>query len=264
MNGIKEIDPQAEARRQLQNHQFSHDELNATRDGYLANDIREGAYERIVLLLGDASRNMLVLGQAHYVLDGNVSLGRSTFAELGTWSRWLDTLLGKHKNVWPDGDFELLLEPVLCYLLAGDWHSLARIAQADIATSVKVSSKRRPRLAFTLDLVRLLRLDGPPARSVDPTPIPDKFHFAGYDVLLRAIASGDAAAFESQRTKLEAAFPARARERESALDWSGSGKVAQAATFDAQGTALCALAVKRGLPVNVDSRLYPRAFIQET
>lgn len=259
---MDKVTPQAEARRQRENAQSSYDVLKATRDGYLANDINQGAYDRIALLLWEAGANLLVLGQAHYVLDGNASLARSTFAELGTWTRWLDTLSDKHKNIWPEGSFESLLEPALCFLLAGDWRSLARIAEADIAASTKVSSKRQPRLAFALDLVRLLRLDRPPAPSADPMPIPDKFNFAGYDVLMRAIASGDSAAFESQRARLEAAFPARARRKEAALDWSGNGKVAQAATFDAQGTALCALAVKRGLSVNVDTRLYPRAFIQ--
>jgi hypothetical protein len=60
---------------------------------------------------------------------------------------------------------------------------------------------------------------------------------------------------------LEAAYPARGKKRQAGINWYGYGKLSQAGTFDALGTALSALAAHRGMRVDVDSALYPRAFM---
>jgi hypothetical protein len=92
------------------------------------------------------------------------------------------------------------------------------------------------------------------------TPFRKRDLLEGHDALVAAMAVGNATAFEQARAAAEAAYPNRAKHRETALNWQGEGKIAQAATFDAVGTALCRLARWRGLDVEIDTPLYPAAF----
>ena len=121
---------------------------------------------------------------------------------------------------------------------------------------------RDARTQFSYALLSLLRVEGERGARISIPSVPSKLHFSGYESLLKSIEQKDNSTFESQRARLEADFPNRRKQREPGLNWYGFGKLSQTFTFDALGTALCHLAVRHGLAVDVDSPLYPRIFIR--
>lgn len=243
-----------EAKRQLANAQRTYDETYAERDEYLRIGLRDHAHDRMLSILRGASVDLLVLGQGHYVLDQNAKLAVETFSQLATWMPFFDAGHGGSLSPQAVGT---LLEPTICLLLANDWSSLGRISSVGVSTG----PVREVREQFSSALLSLLRLGGQRGAQINVPPIPAKFHFAGYERLLKSIAEKDNAAFESQRARLEGDYPTRQKQREPGLTWYGFGKLSQAFTFDALGTSLCHLAVRHGLTVDVDTPLYPRVFI---
>jgi hypothetical protein len=248
-----------EARRQLANVQHMLDMQASERELYLAALRAQCAYDGMLHILRSTSNSLLVLGQAQYVLDGNADQATATFGELAVWMPFFDEAYRGSGEPFKQS-LHLLIEPIVCLLLAADWTSLDKIRNAEIPEIAHIRSTDVRNLFFRA-LRRILRSAGHEKVELGPMDIPPKFIFSGYDKLLIAIAGLDRAAFESQRARLGSAYPERGKRRETALTWDGSGKASQAATFDALGTALCCLAVRCGLQVDVDTRLYPQVFI---
>ncbi len=84
----------------------------------------------------------------------------------------------------------------------------------------------------------------------------------GYHTLLFALARGDSTAFSAQLAVCSAVFQKRKRSKLLEIEW-GYGPLAAQFGFDVVGTALCKLAVRRGLPfTEPEQRWYPKEFWQ--
>ena len=85
--------------------------------------------------------------------------------------------------------------------------------------------------------------------------------FRLYYPLAPLIAKGDVEGFKAQLVVCEADFRKRGRSKKSDdLDLWGYGKIGQVSSIDLWGTALCRLAAWSGMPIDIDTELYPKAF----
>ncbi len=85
--------------------------------------------------------------------------------------------------------------------------------------------------------------------------------FRLYYPLAPLIAKGDVEGFKAQLAVCEADFRKRGRSKKSDdLDLWGYGKIGQVSSIDLWGTALCRLAAWSGMPIDIDTELYPKAF----
>jgi hypothetical protein len=263
----------AEAKRQQENVRWWYGELLAQRDGVLDLQKREGLFDLMYSVFGEAGTSLLTWGQSLFVLDGDEVATRRMFQEVANWGRFFEeSLVGPLENRehrdWPGKvmrfDPHTLLAPLVSLLLAGDRSTLQRIAAADkqrvFEQPAAFNKDMRAWREFVFDVLDLIAEQPEAVLRRAHTPFRKRDLLEGYDALVAAIAVGDAKAFEQARAAAEAAYLSRAKNREIALNWHGEGKIAQAATFDAVGTALCRLARWRGLDVEIDTSLYPAAF----
>jgi hypothetical protein len=253
----------AEAQRLVGNLRWAYGDRRQNLPGFLEAGKRDRAYARLLDLFRSASGDLLVVGQAHQVLDADVALARKTFRDAADWLPVFEEVRQAATTADLKLSLNLMLEPIVCLLLANDWQALALIASLDDQRAF-LDPEEEPKAwrawaYFMRELLFALRA-GETANRRAPE-VPPEHTFAGYESLLNAILARDEQAFEKARAAAEAAYPSRKKKRDSTLNWFGYGKLAQLATFDALGTALCALAVHRGIQVAVDSPLYPRVFI---
>lgn len=260
---VAQVD-QAEVRRQLGNRQLSYDDTRAARDEDLALAIEEDAHDRLPAILRLGAASLLVLGQSQHVLDRDSGQARRTFSLLGDWLALLDACDQAAARKPLGISYDLMLEPVVCALLSGDGRTIERFGAAHESIFGDPSEEpkaNQARCQMVRDVMATMRGGRAPqsARPLATAPAGDLF--ASYASLLPLIVAGDARAFESARARLEEEYPSRKKLRDKGLNWYGAGAMAQSFTFDALGTALCHLAVRRGMRVDVDSALYPKAFI---
>jgi hypothetical protein len=253
----------AEAQRQLGNLRFAYDERKPKLPGYLASGQRDRAYARMLDVFRSEIQDQLLSGQAYFVLDANPELASKAFREASDWLPLFDEIRQAAASQELRLSLNLMLEPIVCLLLANDWDALASIASVDLRNAF-LDPQKEPKAArawahFMRELMLALR----PANAADSRApeLETADTFAGYERLLNAVLASDLPAFNAARAAAEAAYPARKKKRNASLNWFGHGTLGQLTTFDALGTALSALAVHRGLPVAVDSALYPRVFI---
>jgi hypothetical protein len=252
-----------EAKRQLDNVRQTYDETKAERDEYLAIAQRQQAHGRMLNILRSASLKLLTCGQGQYVLSGDAKSAQETFAELSGWMPFFTGARGSAAEP-AQLEFHLALEPAICLILGNDWASLAQLIAAADDPAVARAATSGPddvRSRFLVDLLQLVRLDREPDARVGDHPVPKNLTFTGYEKLARTIVLKDSVAFESRRAELEAAYAGRKKRSEPAVTWYGYGKLSQAVTFDALGTALCRVAVRHNLAIDVDTRFYPRKFM---
>lgn len=264
----------AEAKRQQDSLRCSYGDLLAQRDDVLALQKREGFFNLMYSVFGEAGANLLTWGQSLWVLDGDEVAARRTFQEVADWERFFDeSLVGPLENReygdWPGKamrfDPHTLLAPLVSLLLAGDRSTLRRLASVDkqrvFEQPAAFNKDMRAWRELVFDVLDLIAEHPEAVLQRAHTPFRKRDVLEGYDALVAAIAVGNATAFEQARTAAVVAYPSRVKRREVALNWHGEGKIAQAATFDVVGTALCRLARWRGLDVEIDTPLYPAAFL---
>lgn len=221
--------------------------------------------------LWSASQHILILAQGAFIVEGNETRAQKQFSEIADWMPYFDASVGA-KGVLAmqvDGkplrfDARLMLEPLTCVLLAGDRVIALRMARVDESVYLGREGLTKSDFEsreFVLDICRLIRGEaGDQVGLMDIRRSGGQDMLPGYETLLRAIAGNDAEEFEGHLTRLSQAYRHRAKSREQSVDAFGFGKLAQSMTFDALGTALCRLAVWRGLKIKIDNPLYPPAF----
>lgn len=250
-----------EAKRQRENARWSYDEQRKQRDVLLEFQLKEGLFQQMLLAYAGAGSQLLVLGQCAHVLDGDEAAAVESFRELATWLPFLDAAL---ERVPATGYGERsLLEPMVCHLLAGDRTSADKLGAIDCARVFKTDKPLKvmlPWRQFVFDLLDLQANRIAAVKGRKHEPVRDRDLIQGYDRLVAAVVSGDDFAFEAARADASALYRKRSARRESALNWWGEGKVAQAATFDALGTAICRLAHWRGMKLKLEDPLYPHRF----
>lgn len=235
----------------------------------------EGRYSDIVMNASGLAKGLLICAQGRWVLLHDRPMAhlhlRSISLAAQSAGRALKRLrLAIHGEApWDEARVEafLLLPMVVGLLLGGFRDLLLEISeQAIIAAGFSERDQELFPSAFVRQLCRaaLGVGGGEDLHYYDGMRLFKPGHFLrGYDEMVSHIARRDAGGFEVARRRCEAAYPLRARSRAALhqLDAWGHGRVAQACTFDALGTALCSLALWNGLEVSADSRLYPREFI---
>lgn len=257
----------AYARRCLDGHRMMYADLVDTRESLIAEQREGGLYPYMLSVFNSAAKHLLVLGQSAYVLDAKPEVAKAVFGDLKQWFPYFDaSIAARLEGLAPDAlDERAFLDPAICFLLAGDRGSLERIANVDFARVFDLSFKHIKTLRawrdFTLNLLDLTAGRAKAVLARGQAPVRPGDAIEGYDKMLMAIAREDAAAFEASRHAAAKAYPARVRRRDISINWFGEGRVAQAATFDAMGTALCQLARWRGLKVSGDERLHPYALL---
>ncbi len=253
----------AEAQRQAGNLRQAYGGRRPLLSDFLERGKRDQAYSRLLDLFRSEAVDLLVIGQAHYVLDRDVALATKAFRDVAYWLPFFDEVRLAATRTDLKLSLNTMLEPIVGLLLANDWQSLERIASVDEKRAFLDPDKEpkawRAWAHFMRELLGALRAEKSATRQAPELPPANTF--AGYERLLNAILSDDQRVFDTARTTIEAAYPVRRQKRDPGMNWYGYGKLAQLATFDALGTALSALAVHRGMKVDVDSALYPRAFI---
>lgn len=254
---------QVEARRQLANSQWSYDSTLENRDENLALAVEEAAPERLLFILRTSAISLLMLGQGQHMLDRDSRQARRTFAQLGEWLALLDACNEGVERKPLGLSLDLMLEPAACALLSGDDRTIRRIGSAheNIFRDPKKEAKGdQARCQMVRDVLAMMRDGRQIQPGKPPAPHPDDL-FAPYAALLPPIVANRADTFESERAKLEAQYPLRGKRRDKGLNWYGAGALSQSFTCDALGAALCHLAVRCGVAVDTDTKLYPRAFI---
>jgi len=253
----------AEAQRRVNNLCLAYGERRPKLSAYLESGKRDQAYARMLDIFRSEIVDLLVIGQARLVLDGDAALARKTFQEAADWLPLFEEVRQAAAGTELRLSLNLMVEPIVCLLLANDWKSIALVASVDEKRAF-LDPEKEPKAGrawaqFMHELLLALRPGAAAGRQAPELEPADTF--AGYERLLNGILANDQPAFDAARAAAEAAFPARKKKRDPGMNWFGYGKLAQIATIDALGTALSALAVHRGMKVEVDTALYPRAFV---
>lgn len=218
-----------------------------------------------------ASACLLFVAQGAFIVEGDKARAKALFAEIADWLPCFEASVGAEGAVAMEYqgkplrfDAREMLEPLICALLAGERLIAERMAHAD--ENVYLGRKDLDQEGFStrefvLDICRLIRGEsGDQIGLADIRRVGTRDMLPGYEKLLRAIARNDAKGFEGHVAELSQAYRLRSRSREQAGDAFGFGKLAQSMTFDALGTALCRLAVWRGMNIQIENPLYPPEF----
>jgi hypothetical protein len=221
------------------------------------------------------SEKMSLCAQARWRLMGDLDEARADLARIASLARLVIKAINDMpaamagKLIWDGYRMEyFLLNPMLIgLLLAGARKEFTQLCEAVSANNNAFEPASRKHIAgeFVAQLADVGAgiNDRITLAAFEHAQAFGSNHFMyGYHEMLLHLAHGDATEFERVRAEREAAFPARVRRRPSLgkLDNWGYGKIAQGLTFDAMGVALCRLAVWRGIPVTVNSLLYPQEF----
>jgi len=247
-----------------------------TEDKLIIPDLRaKGAFASIVGNFRDNASNFIICAQAKWVLQNDLATARAHFSSVENISSDVMPAIQDMSAAmageipWDGNKLEyFLINPLMIGLLLANARASFDRLCGEIAENPGAfvpASKKHIVGQFAAQLAdvghgicdRIQLSDFARTQMFKPN------HFLyGYHEMLFHIARADALEFERVRAERELAFPQRARSRVAPdqLDAWGHGKVAQMATFDAVGVALCRLAVWRNIPVDVDSKLYPREF----
>lgn len=222
--------------------------------------------------LWDFASQLLILGQARWRIDADVAASVRDFVRCKDWLSFAEEAFAGTSAQAGQKQADLLmyrnlLEPWTALVLADDRVSVERLCKAASPalfwSPEKVSKGERSTAAFMRAVIRIVngeRSDLPETSgaSVWRTGLPPT---EGYERLLVAIDRRDDEMFSSTLAQLSEAYRKRISAKESTLNPWGFGPVAQAATFDALGTALCRIARWHGMAVGTDSNLQPVEFI---
>ena len=168
----------------------------------------------------------------------------------------------------PIDPYHSLACPLCVLLLSGDRkHAMAL---AELARDESVFLIRQPPKdgvawrIMVLHWFRLLRGERDRVLWSDFDGLSEKHmanEFRLYYPLAPLIAKGDVEGFKAQLAVCEADFRKRGRSKKNdVLDLWGYGKIGQVSSIDLWGTALCRLAAWSGMPIDIDTELYPKAF----
>lgn len=269
------IDPElrAEIERQLVNHRSSIRESHEALGSLVA--AARQHHQPVITLSNFASHASpcLVSGLAMYALEGDFDAASQEFSAFGDWFVLYEELLGAADRgalagLEPRFQLRDLLESTMCLVLADDRARLARLAGPQLEQlfvlpdAIRQNKVGQAWAWFSYALLVLAR-GKPSVELADQIyAVRPKDVIAGYDALLREALRGDATAFEAQRQRLETAYPSRGTKlRSSVINWEGAGRIGQAMTFDVVGTVISRLAVLSGFDLEIDSSLYPGAFM---
>jgi len=236
---------------------------------------RDGKFLGVPILAKQVANNMMICAQARWVLESDLAKARedlsaipvSASAVISAVEQMGPAMAGE--RAWDGTTLEYhIFKPILVGLLLADAREeFLRLCRGISSQRGAFEQYSRKHIVgeFVVQLADIGADAGAQASvaAFEGTTMFGPRHFAyGYHEMLFHIARRDMFEFERVRGEREAAFPRRTRSRVAVnqLDPWGQGALAQSATFDALGTALCRLAVWRGLPVSVDSRLYPKEF----
>lgn len=261
-----------EARRQLENVEWGFRADCESKGETFDIQLKEALHDSMLSTFSAISSQLLVLGQAYWCLDANESLATASFLQCADWLDVFDESLripagrldsqGKPLRLMSRS----LLEPMVCLALSGQHDALLHVCrQADESKfwlPAELGKSERPAARFSLDLLRLVRGEFDLV-GAEPETLPSRaseIPTLGYEALTASIAGNDSKRCMAALADLAASYRKRASSREKALNPWGYGKVAQVATFDALGTALCRIANWRGMDIHVDSRVHPRQF----
>ncbi|MFZ6682191.1 hypothetical protein [Undibacterium sp. Tian12W] len=220
--------------------------------------------------------DMMLLAQARWILQSDLNAARDLLGKIplmGTLSvrAFQEMNLAYNKNgLWDKSSFEYFpFVPLLIGLLLADAKQEFEALCNEITVCATFDQHSRKHIAgefaFQIANIGAGRTTLISKEAFENTQAFKSSHFIyGYHEMLYHIALHNADDFEKIRAEREVAFPKRSRSRVALgqLDNWGMGKIAQSVTFDALGTALCRLALWRGMEVNVDTRLYPKKLLR--
>ncbi|MFZ6644029.1 hypothetical protein ACO0LL_30240 [Undibacterium sp. TC4M20W] len=233
-----------------------------------------GAYNRAADNPSHQIEGLIMLSQARWVLQNDLEMANKLLGKItglaALSSRAIQEIDHARSNnyAW---DYILLsystFVPILVgLLLAGAEKEFFGLSEKIVSCSSFDHESRGHivgEFAFQISNLAVGKYGLDSLSAIESTKGFKKSHFIyGYHELLYHIAHNDPEAFERVRGELESAFPKRVRSRIALgqLETWGYGKVAQSATFDALGTALCRLALWRGMAIDVNTKLYPKEF----
>lgn len=261
-------DPAAEARRQRDNVLGSFRHLLDGWDEALAVQRAEGLHGHMLGMYGEYCERLLLLGQCSWRLDGDSGAARAWFGRVHA----MDAVRSEALRAWAGESsqrpmWSILIDAVLLQVLHGDAASAAAwcatIDETVFCPPEALNRDQRPHAGLARAMVRLLSGNDAAGLALPPLDAPrlreNDTH--GLDDLLLAVANGQPDAVPALLASRAARFRARARSRETAINAWGWGKAAQAATFDAWGTAIARIGGWRGLPPPPDTPEHPRVFL---
>lgn len=264
-------DIKTEVLRQLVNVEGTYLSYRETREDDFAAQRAQGLHGKMLSTLAGAAECALVLGQARWCLARNSDDAAAIFGSCAEWMGFFDEAMAERTS--PGGEVGpfmpvILLDPLVAFILSGN-EELARRFCSGVDESLffevpKLRASDRQAASFTLGLVRMLSGRSTSASELgeDSGREPPESPTAGYGRLLSALNSRDSTQVADLLAELSGAYRKRAEVREPALNPWGFGKVAQAATFDALGTAVCRAAGWQGMDISLDSELHPSPFLK--
>lgn len=242
----------------------------------LSGELRErGSFAGMVGLPALSAEGLMTCAQARWVLNDDLEGARACLAIIPSLTSSLVPAINDiraalaGKIAW-DGfklEYFLLFSPLIGLILAGAHDELVQLCQTISAhTDAFLPQSRKHVVGEFVAQLADVGAGNDERVSLAAFERAEQFspkHFTyGYHEMLYYVGRREEKEFERVRAEREAAFPERSRSREvcNQLNVWGLGKMAQTATFDALGVALCRLATWRDISVNVNSRLYPREF----
>lgn len=233
--------------------------------------VGKGSIAWAIANMAGLGANALMLAQYAYVVRKDAVAARRWLQLLAdvepgfsTFARYMQEAMHGERS-WDRQllSLETQLEPVLCLLLLGRVEDVAeRYKAVRERTLFNVAEARAIRATLTrhLILASLGDLSGVTeqdyARCTDLRKV---VVFKDYHLLMLALASGDTVKFNTELAAIATLFRKRKSSKLIHKEW-GFGEAASWC-FDALGTAICRLAARQGLAIEVpDSRLYPDDF----
>jgi len=227
---------------------------------------QETEFEQLSFSIQSRCNYALLLGMVHARFDKDLAAAFKAFdqgAVLGEWyGRILDAI--EHEKSAIKIDTSHFFNPLFCALLSGRWRLCQQLAAWSESPACIIKEPHD-----TGYIVRMLAaliqgkdetlpaiLEERAKHVGKPAPA-----YASYFDLMMKIPSQDSGVFEKELSRIDTEFHARAKSRADSSMGYGYGKVDGALNLDFMALGICKIASKRGIVINFDSDVIPKAVV---
>lgn len=214
------------------------------------------------------SNSLLLIGMIYWRIQADKDRSVETFSRIRHWSPIaLESFLALSKGrvtdlpVWPAS-----LSTLLCFVLSGNMGAASEYACSlsdhFFMPTEKVHKVSRQVSRFSQGFCKAIQ-SAEFVYSEAAGESSGKMFTAGYGDLLARITTRDLNGINTELARCRDGFKRRALGKADFVDRNGYGQLSQAAVFDALGTALCRVALWKGIEgiALPDDHLYPKEFI---
>lgn len=226
----------------------------------------EKEYELLSSNIQTDCANALLLGMAYARFDKDLAAAIKAFDHGAALSQMYGPLLEvvEDEKSAIKIDTSHFFNPLFCALLSGRWQLSQQIAEWSGNPACVIKEPHDSGYIVRM-LAALIQgkdealpaiLEGRSKHVGKPAPA-----YASYFDLMMKIPSKDSGVFEKELTRIDTEFHARAKSRANSSMGYGYGKVDGALNLDFMALGICKIASKRGIVINFDSDVIPKAVV---